>query len=227
MCHKLIRFALAVLTGLAVAVCPGSRVHATGNGAPSGPHFNLNLIGVSQAKTQDNSGGSVIFVWQNGKSIIYLTPGPFAVLDDNATNANGGAFQLPGPDTTGSFTYSVWLRPVGKPGGTGAITTCATDPTTGEQVCSLNSVVTVRNTGKSKFVNVSKQLLFITYVNSLGVKVTVPLFDASLQNYFWNYDNNGLKNVQLRFYQETAATTVASPTLKASPLRAISIRTRK
>jgi len=227
MYHRTTRLALAVLTGIALAVCPGSRVHATGNGAPSGAHFNLNLIGVSQAKTQDNSGGSVIFVWQNGTSKIYLTPGPFAVLDNNATDADGGAFQLPGPDTTGSFTYSVWLRPVGKPGGTGAITTCATDPTTGELVCSLNNVVTVRNTGKSKFVNVSKQLLFITYVNSLGVKVTVPLFDASLQNYFWNYDNNGLKNVQLRFYQETATTTTASTTLRASPLRAISIRTRK
>ena len=219
------RSALMVLTGIALTVFSGSRVYATGNGAPSGPHFNLNLIGVSQAKTQDNSGGSVIFVWENGTSKIYLAPGPFYVLDNNATDANGGAFQLPAPDSTGSFTYSVWLRPVGKPGGTGAITTCATDPTTGEVVCSLNSTVTVRNKGQSKFVNVSKSLLYITYVNSLGKTVTVPLFDASLQGYFWQYDNQGLKNVQLRFYQQTSAATATSTKLLASPLRTSSMRT--
>ena len=28
----------------------------------------------------------------------------------------------------------------------------------------------------------------------------VSLFDRSFENYFWNYDNNGLKLLQLRFY---------------------------
>jgi hypothetical protein len=28
----------------------------------------------------------------------------------------------------------------------------------------------------------------------------VPLFDSSLQNYFWSYTNTGLRLVQLRFY---------------------------
>jgi hypothetical protein len=30
--------------------------------------------------------------------------------------------------------------------------------------------------------------------------VTVSLFNSCFQNYFWNYDNNGLKVLQLRFY---------------------------
>ena len=27
-----------------------------------------------------------------------------------------------------------------------------------------------------------------------------PLFDNALEDYFWSYDNNGLKLLQLRFY---------------------------
>jgi hypothetical protein len=29
----------------------------------------------------------------------------------------------------------------------------------------------------------------------------VPLFDSSLVDYLWSYDNSGLKLAQLRFYQ--------------------------
>src|SRR5262249_45344720 len=101
-----------------------------GNGAPSGPHFDLNLIGVKQPKTQSNGGGSVIFVLLNGTSTINLQPGPFQVVNNNATVPPGAIFQLPAPDTTGAFTYSVWARPVGKPGtGTGIIMPMFTDST--------------------------------------------------------------------------------------------------
>jgi hypothetical protein len=203
MVRTLMRMAFAVVAGLALGGLPmGGAVAQTGNGAPSGPHFILNLIGRRTALTTDNSGGSVIFVWQNGGSKIYLSPGPFQVLDNNATDANGGAFQLPGPTTSGTFTYTVWLRVVGTPGGTGKITTEAYDPVSKETIASLNSKLTMRSTGHSKFQNVSNELLYITYVNSLGQTVTVPLFDSSLQNYFWQYDNMGQKIVQLRFYQQ-------------------------
>jgi len=30
---------------------------------------------------------------------------------------------------------------------------------------------------------------------------TVSLFDPCLQGFFWDYDNNGLKLLQVRFYQ--------------------------
>jgi hypothetical protein len=204
MLRKFTRLMLVVLAGIACATLLSPRVDATGNGAPSGAHYNLNLIGVDKAMSGDQNGGNVIFVWKNGTSNIYLTPGPsFAVLDNNATDKNGGAFQLPPPTSgTTSFTYTVWVRVVGTPGGSGSITTCATDPTTGETVCSLNSVLTMRTKGQQKFVNVSNQLLYITYVNSLGQTVTVPLFDTSLQNYFWQYNNQGQKVVQMRFYPQ-------------------------
>jgi hypothetical protein len=61
---------------------------------------------------------------------------------------------------------------------------------------------------------VSTDLLFISIVvdpttnaalaTCLGVAtattVTLPLFNGCLNNFFWNYQNNGLKLLQLRFY---------------------------
>ena len=60
------------------------------------------------------------------------------------------------------------------------------------------------------FENVSKELLYIyADIDGDGVLDRVPLFDESLLGYFWDYDNNGLKVLQLRFYEE--ATTVPLP----------------
>src|SRR5438094_984436 len=125
----------------------------TGNGAPSGPHYDLNLIGVPKAKSPDLTGGDGhrIFVPLDGTTRINLSEGDFAVLDANATDGVG-AFQLPNPDplNTGFTTYSVFARALGKPGGSSVTTACATDPTTGDVVCSDQSMVLVRGTGGSK-----------------------------------------------------------------------------
>jgi hypothetical protein len=198
----------------------------TGNGAPSGPHYNLNIIGVPQDKTADMTGanGHVIFVQLvggdtasslNGKDFstiskinkIFLFPAPlgesFQVLDANATDRNGASFQLPEDVST---TWTVWARALGKPGG-------SANATTNEVLCSL-ATLTITRVKNAKFANVSSELLFITIVvdpvaspdlaTCLGVttvgQVTVPLFNGCLQNYFWNYQNNGLKLLQLRFY---------------------------
>ncbi len=174
----------------------------TGNGAPSGPHFNLNIIGVPQGKSMSGGSGNVIFVPEVGSTKITLSEGDFAVLDKNGTDGQA-AFQLPNPDPDGDGTtsYSVFARALGKPGGSSTTTTCATDPTTGEVVCSLESMVLVRSSGKQSFSNVSKQLLFVfADVNGDGTVDRVPLFDSRLTDFFWQYDNNGLKLAQLRFY---------------------------
>lgn len=99
------------------------------------------------------------------------------------------------------------------------MTTCATDPTTGTLLCSISAYVSVqtRKSGQSVFSNVTADLLFVTYCNTTTGKVTqVPLFDPSLQNYFWQYDNNGLKLLQLRFYQ-LPTTVVAPPATSCTP----------
>jgi len=217
-------------------------VTTTGNGAPNGAHFNLNIIGVSKDKTATMTvgDGHRIFVQLNGGedaislngklanqlnkvNKIMLQPAPagesFQVLDANATDSNGALFQLPADV---SATWTVWARALGKPGGKSNTTTCATtagvDGVFGtaddEIVCSLSTLSMERTKGKQTFINVSAQLLFITITvdptanttlaTCLGVTtttdVTLSLFNGCLQNYFWNYDNQGLKLLQLRFY---------------------------
>lgn len=175
----------------------------TGSGAPSGAHFNLNIIGVPKGKTTDMSGGNRIFVPLNGSCQISLAEGVYSVLDANCTDGKG-IFQLPNPDSDndGVTTYSVWARALGKPGGQSTTTTCATEPTTQETYCSIYSMVQVRNKGKSSFTNVSKELLYVyADLDGDGVVERMPLFDDRLQDYYWQYDNKGLKLMQLRFYE--------------------------
>lgn len=178
---------------------------ATGNNAPSGPHYNLNIIGVDQDKKSDmtNNDGHRIFVSLQGKSKILLQEGEdFNVIDANGTDGNGAKFQLPNPDpdNDGVTVYSVYARALGKPGGKATATTCAYD-IDGTEWCSLEQLTVERTKGKNSFDNVSKELLYI-YVDldGDGSVERVPLFDEALQDYFWNYDNNGLKLLQLRFY---------------------------
>jgi hypothetical protein len=173
-----------------------------GNGAPSGAHYNLNIIG-TKTKTADITSGNRIFMPLFGKAKINLQQGPFAVIDGNGTDGSA-LFQLPNPDpeNDGITTYSVYARPLGKPGGSASITTCAIDSVTLEEVCSLESTIQVRTGGKQSFSNVSRELLYISAdLDGDGVVERVPLFDDRLEDYFWSYDNKGLKILQLRFYQ--------------------------
>jgi hypothetical protein len=192
---------------------------ATGNGAPSGAHYTLNLIGVPKGKTapMDGNSGHRIFVNLEGNTKLNLqnadlTDGAFRVLDANGTDADGALFQLPSADldNDGITSYSVYARALGKPGGGAMMTTCATDPTLVDdpatvedetQVCSLSSLVTMREKGGSKFDNVSRELLYIyADLDGDGTTERVPLFDDRLEGYYWDYDNSGLKVLQLRFY---------------------------
>lgn len=180
-------------------------VKTTGNQAPKGAHYNLNLIGVPKEKTASMTGssGHRIFVPLTGNCKINLSEGEFSVLDGNCTDGPS-AFQLPNPDpdNDGVTEYSVWARALGKPGGKSKTTTCATDPTTLEEWCSVYSMVTVREKGKSSFTDVSRQLLYI-YVDmdGDGKAERYNLFSPTLQDYFWSYDNQGMKLIQLRFYE--------------------------
>jgi hypothetical protein len=44
-------------------------------------------------------------------------------------------------------------------------------------------------------------------VDGDGTEERYPLFDDELEDYFWNYDNKGLKVAQLRFYEHTTDVT--------------------
>jgi hypothetical protein len=223
-------------TGLALAGNGKGPVRSpeggTGNGAPSGSHYNLNIIGHDHCPGDDLVGTNrhVINVLlnfndgsQNGQSAttldrrnkILLAEGDFAVLDGNGCDSDGATFQLPANpftcavddpnclDTDPTFQeYLVSARALARPGGSATITTCATDPVTGELVCSTESLVLVRNTGRSRFRNVTKELttLCLDTDDVLGCDTRVGIFTDDLQSFFWDYDNNGLRLAQLRFY---------------------------
>src|SRR6266566_412173 len=135
----------------------------SGNGAPSGPHYNLNLIGFAQGQTYPNngSGGNVIHVPLSGPCQIDLTEGPFSVLNNNCTNGNA-LFQLPNPDllNTGTSSYSVFAAARGKPLGSATANTCFTDTSTSTQYCSNIILTLSRKFGQNSYDNVTKYLLY-------------------------------------------------------------------
>jgi len=208
---------------------PALATAETGNGAPSGAHYTLNIIGVPKDKSPNFDGGNGhrIFVdlGKTGAAAntrINLRPGEFAVLDANGTDGTA-AFQLPNPDPDGDGTtaYSVYVRALGKPLGKATMQSCYEDATgTWCAVDFLGGVepITVERTkgAVGKFENVSKDLLFVDYCTAwdagadtvLGTEDDVctsvdqiALFSNNLLSYFWSYDNEGLKLAQLRFYE--------------------------
>jgi hypothetical protein len=191
----------------------------TGNGAISGMHYNLNLISVTKTDQlpNDANNGNRIFVNFEGRNKIYLVPnvdGVFNVLDADATDGKA-QFTLPAPenvyDADGNYTgpgaYRVFVRVVGTPGGSGKLSTCGETydavTSTTDTVCSMDNV-TLSRTKTPKFTDVTRQLTTVQYdMNGDGIiaqNERVDIFDAAFENYLWAYDNNGLKNVQLRFY---------------------------
>jgi hypothetical protein len=258
---------LAKLAAVLVGACLASSAWAQ-NGAPSGPHYNLNIIGVENAKNPPMAGSDrhTIFVplfstKNNGQvstcnatsgtlsgsctaivdNPIWLIPGvDFQVCDGNAfdpahdcsgnlLNVNaklGAVFSLP-CNTAISQTadinvpcdpnlpaasYTVWARALGKPGGHAEVTTCAT--VDGGLFCSLENVTQplMRNKGQPVFQNVTDQLtsMLVLFCDtgfladgtcSDPVQTErIALFASGTQDWFWNYDNTGLRLAQLRFY---------------------------
>jgi hypothetical protein len=184
------------------APSPGSAAAITGNGAPSGPHYNLNLIGVPQDKSADMTGsGNRIFIHYEGQTDILLREGDYQVLDPNGTDGEA-SFQLPNPDGgDGNLAYSVWIRPVA---GKGAISlsSCFTEFETNTTWCYAGSL-TQNLTKSNKFTDVSRDLLQVCADTdtTAGTNLQlVPLFSDLGTDYFWHVDNQGMRNVQMRFY---------------------------
>jgi hypothetical protein len=200
---------------------PALAVSETGNGAPSGAHYTLNIIGVSKEKSPNMTGGDGhrIFVGlgktgEPANTKINLTEGDFLVLDANGTDGVA-AFQLPNPDPDGDGTtsYSVYYRALGKPDGKATMQSCYTDAT--GTWCAADfaggvAPITIERTkgAVAKFVNVSKDLLFVDFCTAwdaiTGACTSVSqisLFSDKQISYLWSYDNEGLKVAQLRFYE--------------------------
>lgn len=181
-----------------------------GNGAPSGGHFNLNLIGVPRDKTADISGGNRIFIYYEGQVDILLAAGDYEVVDANGTDDGVAAFTLPDPDPEndgGDLAYSVWIRPVA---GKGEISFQSCFTQDGSVWCYAGDLVQGL-TKQNRFKDVSRDLLQVCADVDPDPAVVdlelVPLFDPRGEDYFWHVDNDGMRNVQMRFYPLSTTTS--------------------
>ena len=196
----------------AVVAVPAAALAGTGNGAPSGPHFNLNIHGVTNTNGMSYSGQNKndIFVNLTGKCTIDLTKGtPFEVLSPDCTKGSPARFQLPTPCTTTTtcttFAYQVWVRAL-TPKGHATMSACVT-LTTGTRYCNTN-VVSLSKSNKT-FNNVTNTLLSVC-VTVTGTFKYEPLFATANANYFWQYTNYGLRLAQFRFYPITQSSNVGT-----------------
>ena len=110
----------------------------------------------------------------------------------------------PYPGETETSIYKIYVWALGKPGGSANITRAFVDEF-GNTWYSLESVSLIRNKGQSRFSEKTLELTTI-YVDITDDDVYNPereyLFDNQLWSYFWDYDNSGLKLLQIRIYME-------------------------
>ena len=95
----------------------------TGNGAPSGSHMNLNIIGVPNPKNAnfDGGNGSRIFVKRTGQTLFYVHGGTsYAILDHDGTDGKvGDSLAAPGivfPYDSGEWLVEIYVRLLGPQG---------------------------------------------------------------------------------------------------------------
>jgi hypothetical protein len=117
---KILAIVLAVAMVASIAGIAFAQVAETGNGAPSGAHYNLNIIGVPNEKNDnfDGGNGARIFVSRTGQTQFYVHGGnSYAVLDHDGTDGKvGTSITDPGivfPYSEGVWQVDIWVRLVG------------------------------------------------------------------------------------------------------------------
>jgi hypothetical protein len=199
------KFNILITTTLAASLFTGTTLAGNGNNAPSGAHYNLNVIGMDrdQGNPNPNGNGHRIFVKLWGNTRIMLTEGDFGVIDYNGLDGEA-TFSLPAADADcdGSSDYSAYVRGVGMKGSS-TIETCFVDKATGDLLCSGEEITVIEGGKKPKFTNVSKSLLTVVFdADDDGDLERTPLFGDDAYGYAWDYNNEGLRLAQFRFYDE-------------------------
>jgi len=219
---KILTSCLAIFLG---AACAAPAFAQVGKGL-SGPHYNLNIIGVPKDKKVDMANGDrhTIFVpLQSGADIgrqvkiFYQGGNDFQVIDGNCTDGEC-TIEVPS-QALSDLCYDVYGTALGKPTG-GAIVgaECAfSDNLVGGGTCTdallMGSFQVDRQKGKPDRRNISDifRASGCLDVNQSGTCDAgdlqfnnVWIFNVpQLLSYFWNYDNNGLRLFQMRFYYTT------------------------
>jgi len=201
--------------------CPGDDLKGTNRHTIM---VKLNFSDTNPNNIVGDNPGNIVTLDKTNK--IYLYQGDFQVLDGNACDGDGAMFQLPkngtpapGPDgvlgtaddVLVGAKYEIFLRELGKPqlaGTQSFLTTCGIgagpdgmlNTNDDEVVCSSENVILFRDKGQPKAQNVTLELTTMVVQDATGATTRISVFDPLLYQYFWDYDNNGLRLVQLRFY---------------------------
>jgi hypothetical protein len=212
---KLLVLGLVLLVAAAFIVPAVSATKTVGNGMLNGPHYNLNIIGAKNSKDVGDSAGHTLFVKLNGHTKIYMTQdddGEFYVVDRDGTDGTAEFNIAPGH-------YNVYARALGKPGGKVDIYANASfeDAVDGVKLVNLGFVNLARDGKKPQSVNINN--LFYVDVTlcteaELGICTETTTYDdywvfdiEELLEYWWDYWNNDLKLLQVRFYECTLDST--------------------
>jgi len=199
----------------------------------SGPHYNLNIIGVPKDKNVDMTDTSrhTLFVpLQSGGDVgrqikIFFQGGSeFQVIDGNCTDGEC-TIEVPA-QALSDLCYNVYATALGKPSG-GAIVgaQCALSDTLVGGTCTdallMGSFQADRVGKKPQRQNISDifrasgclDLDQSGTCNTGDIQFSnVWIFNVpSLLSYFWDYDNNGLRLMQLRFYYTTCGSFTIVP----------------
>ena len=178
----------------------------------NGKHYNLNIIGAKNVGDVGDSSGHTMFVRLNGKTKILMTQDPtgtFDVVDRDGTDGRSEFNIAPGH-------YNIYARALGKPGGKTKIDAWGEfEDATGEQLVLLGFVNIERSKGKPRTLNIN-ELFYVDVTLCLSVDAETGLctqevvytdywvFDIDeLLEYYWDYTNDGLKLLQVRFYECT------------------------
>jgi hypothetical protein len=126
--------------------------------------------------------------------------------NNNITDDDTDTF-VPCDAAVPSAEYEVWSRALGKPNGTYQMTTCAT--LSGDLMCSTEREVKSRTKGRTLYADVTDELgsmvvdVCVDLVDNVCLAwetMRISLFSGDTKDWFWNYANDGVRLVQLRFY---------------------------
>jgi hypothetical protein len=197
-----------------------------GNGFPSGPHYNLNILGKNETKwvyNESEEGNNTIFVRLDNKSLILMTPTKgteFVVEDADAVHKEKGKYDaellIPYNKSNDYCAYDVYVRARGKPNKNVTISANFTNTTDNTTWYDFGTITLSHTVGKNRLKPGTECINNLFYV-TLGDGSTYWLFDhpeynETVDQYFWNYDNTkGCKLLQVRFYENTSYTPPPDP----------------
>jgi uncharacterized lipoprotein NlpE involved in copper resistance len=197
---------LALMLALASAPFASAGV---GSSIPvNGQHYNLNIIGAKNVGSVGDSNGHTMFVKMDGHTKIMMTQaadGQFVVTDRNGLDGSASFNIAPGH-------YNIYATALGKPNGKVNISAYGnfTDAVDGSTLIPLGYVDIARTKGSPTALNINK--LFYVDVSlctaaDAGVCTETASYSETwvfdipeLIEYYWDYDNTGLKLLQVRLY---------------------------